>query len=119
MSGVRVTICELPHVPQEFETAWRALCRHVEEERSDLVLLPELAMVEPLWERASFDPARWAEFQRRYDAELDAAPDAWAPLVAAARQGSVTLLYSARDTEHNAALALRDYLERALAAGAS
>jgi uncharacterized protein YeaO (DUF488 family) len=65
------------------------------------------------------DPERWAEFQRRYDAELDAAPDAWAPLVAAARQGPVTLLYSARDTEHNAALALRDYLERARAAGAS
>jgi uncharacterized protein YeaO (DUF488 family) len=64
------------------------------------------------------DPARWAEFQRRYAAELDAAPDAWAPLVAAARRGMVTLLYSARDTEHNAALALRDYLERALAAGA-
>jgi uncharacterized protein YeaO (DUF488 family) len=64
------------------------------------------------------DPARWAEFQRRYGAELDAAPDAWAPLVAAARHGPVTLLYSARDTEHNAALALRDYLERALAAGA-
>jgi uncharacterized protein YeaO (DUF488 family) len=64
------------------------------------------------------DPARWAEFQRRYAAELDAAPAAWAPLVAAARHGTVTLLYSARDTEHNAALALRDYLERALAAGA-
>ena len=58
------------------------------------------------------DPARWDEFQRRYAAELGAAPDAWAPLAAAARRGTVTLLYSARDTEHNSAVALRDYLER-------
>jgi uncharacterized protein YeaO (DUF488 family) len=55
-------------------------------------------------------PERWAEFCRRYQAELDANPDAWRPLVEAARQGDLTLLYSARDTEHNNAVALRDYL---------
>jgi len=55
-------------------------------------------------------PERWAEFVRRYQAELDANPDAWRPLVEAARQGDLTLLYSARDTEHNNAVALRDYL---------
>jgi uncharacterized protein YeaO (DUF488 family) len=62
------------------------------------------------------DPERWAEFQRRYAAELDAAPDAWAPLVDATGRGTVTLLYSSHDTEHNAAVALREYLERALPA---
>lgn len=57
------------------------------------------------------DPSKWAEFQERYYAELAAHPDAWQPIVEAARKGKVTLLYSARDTEHNAALALKEYLE--------
>jgi uncharacterized protein YeaO (DUF488 family) len=56
------------------------------------------------------DPTRWTEFCRRYAAELDAAPDAWRPLLEAARSGPVVLLYSARDREHNNARALRDYL---------
>ncbi|HVV52976.1 MAG TPA: DUF488 family protein [Polyangia bacterium] len=53
---------------------------------------------------------RWEEFQRRYRAELDGHPDAWEPLRAAGRRGTVTLLYSARDVDHNSALVLRDYL---------
>lgn len=55
-------------------------------------------------------PERWEEFRRRYEKELDEHTDAWAPLLEASRNGPVTLLYSARDTEHNAALVLRDYL---------
>ena len=58
------------------------------------------------------DPARWKEFRRRYFAELDGRPDAWEPIRESARRGTVTLLYSARDTEHNNAVALRAYLER-------
>lgn len=57
------------------------------------------------------DPARWGEFRRRYTAELDARPAAWQPLLEAAEDGPVTLLFSARDTEHNNAVALRAYLE--------
>lgn len=60
------------------------------------------------------DPARWDEFRRRYFAELDANPAAWQPLLDAARRGEVVLLYSARDTEHNNAVALKEYLERKL-----
>lgn len=57
---------------------------------------------------------RWEEFGRRYREELNARPDAWGPLLAAAQRGTVTLLFSARDTEHNSAVVLRDYLtERA------
>ena len=56
------------------------------------------------------DPARWAEFRRRYAAELDACPSAWRPLADALATGDVTLLYSARDTEHNSAVVLRDHL---------
>lgn len=56
------------------------------------------------------DPARWEEFCNRYFAELDSKPEAWRPILEAARQGTVILLYSARDTEHNNAIALKHYL---------
>ena len=56
------------------------------------------------------DPARWQAFRERYAAELEARPDAWAPIVQADRSGTVTLLYSSHDTEHNNAVALRRYL---------
>ena len=53
---------------------------------------------------------RWEEFRRRYRKELDEKPDAWKPILHAARRGPVTLLYSARDVLHNGAVVLRDYL---------
>ncbi|HED04948.1 MAG TPA: DUF488 domain-containing protein [Candidatus Fraserbacteria bacterium] len=57
------------------------------------------------------DPAKWAEFQRCYLAELDGKPESWQPLLAASRAGPVTLLYGARETERNNAAALKIYLE--------
>ncbi len=60
------------------------------------------------------DPKKWEEFQRRYFAELDRKPEAWRPLLEAARQGTITLLYSARHLEHNNAVALRAYLKKKL-----
>jgi uncharacterized protein YeaO (DUF488 family) len=60
----------------------------------------------------SHDPARWSEFRRRYFAELDHNPQAWRPLAEAAQHEDVTLLYSSRDTEHNNAVALKDYLDQ-------
>jgi uncharacterized protein YeaO (DUF488 family) len=60
---------------------------------------------------------RWDEFQRRYRKELSANPDAWSGILAASRRGTVTLLYSAHDVEHNGALVLARYLaERSRAA---
>lgn len=56
------------------------------------------------------DPARWDEFRKRYVAELEANPDGWQPILDAARQGTVTLLYAAKDAEHNNAVALREFL---------
>lgn len=58
------------------------------------------------------DSSRWNEFHRRYTSELDASPAAWRPLRDAARGGDLLLLYAARDTQHNNAVALRDYLRR-------
>lgn len=58
------------------------------------------------------EPAKWPEFRRRYAAELRANDTAVAPLRAAVRKGTVTLVYAARDTERNSAALLRDYLLR-------
>ncbi len=58
------------------------------------------------------DPEKWTEFKKRYRAELKSNPDAWKPILEAAKKGNVTLLYSARDTEHNSALLLKDFLEQ-------
>jgi uncharacterized protein YeaO (DUF488 family) len=55
-------------------------------------------------------PARWVEFQRRYYAELEAHPDTWQPILAAAKTGPITLLFTSRDTEHNNVVALRSFL---------
>ena len=60
----------------------------------------------------SHDPVKWEEFRRRYFAELDRAPGAWEPILQAARKNTVTLLYSSHDTEHNNAVALKEYLEQ-------
>lgn len=57
------------------------------------------------------DPAKWSEFQKRYRAELESNPEAWQPLLEAAGHGNVTLLYSARDGEHNSAVVLKAFLE--------
>lgn len=60
------------------------------------------------------DPSRWGEFRRRYFAELDARAETLEQLLQAGRKGEVVLLYSARDTEHNNAVALAQYLDRRL-----
>ena len=81
--------------------------------REDLHLdawLKDVAPSTELRKWFSHDPAKWAEFQRRYVRELDANPQAWQPLVDAAAHGEVTLLYSSRDREHNNAVVLREYL---------
>ncbi|NYH50766.1 uncharacterized protein YeaO (DUF488 family) [Nocardiopsis arvandica] len=64
------------------------------------------------------DPSRFAEFAERYRAELEARPEPLAPVLEAARGGPVTLLYAARDTEHNHAVVLREHLCEALATSA-
>jgi uncharacterized protein YeaO (DUF488 family) len=57
------------------------------------------------------DPARWVEFQKRYAKELRENKEAVEVLKEKARKGTVTLVYAARDEEHNGALALKRFLE--------
>jgi uncharacterized protein YeaO (DUF488 family) len=60
----------------------------------------------------SHDPEKWSEFRRRYFRELNSRPEAWQPIVSAARRGRVTLVYSSHDTEHNNAVALQQYVQK-------
>lgn len=65
------------------------------------------------------DPARWQEFRRRYEVELSR-PEARTlldELAERARLGPVTLIYAARDEQHNGAVVLRDLLEERLSGG--
>jgi len=75
------------------------------------VWLKEVAPTTALRKWFAHDPEKWPEFKRRYAKELNAHPDTWEPLLDAARKKNVTLLYSARDTEHNNAVALKTYLD--------
>ncbi len=72
----------------------------------------ELAPSDALRRWFGHDPARWQEFGARYRQELEA-PEAQAALrelAARARRGTVTLVYGARDTEHNNAVVVRQML---------
>lgn len=59
----------------------------------------------------SHDPVKWPEFQRRYRAELAGHPAAWQPILDADAKGTVTLLYTSHDAEHNNVVALRAFLQ--------
>lgn len=59
----------------------------------------------------SHDPEKWNEFRRRYFAELKSNPEAWKPIIDAVHRGTVTLIYSSHDTEHNNAVALKEFIE--------
>lgn len=76
--------------------------------------LKDVAPSDALRRWFSHDPAKWTEFQRKYFAELDSNTDSWEPILSAARKGTVTLVYSAHDAEHNNAVALSAYLQRKL-----
>lgn len=56
------------------------------------------------------DPARWDEFRTRYAAELAQKTELMAQLREFARQGVLTLVYSAHDQQHNDAVVLRSLL---------
>jgi uncharacterized protein YeaO (DUF488 family) len=60
------------------------------------------------------DPAKWDEFKKRYARELEQRAAALEQLAARARAGRVTLVFGAKDTERNNAVALKEYLERRL-----
>ena len=78
--------------------------------------IKEVAPSDDLHRWFDHDPERCDEFKQRYAAELDERPERWRFLLEAAREWDVTLVYAARDEEHNNAIALRTYLQEKLAA---
>ncbi len=93
--------------------------RGIKKAEADLTAwLKDLAPSDDLRRWFDHNPERWEAFHRRYVQEL-AAPEK-APLlkdlVTQARQGTVTLVYAARDRDHNNAVVMQTLLEERLQA---
>ena len=73
--------------------------------------LKEIAPSNELRKWFAHDPGRWAEFKRRYIGELKTLGAPLAVLRQHVSQGKVTLLYGARDEEHNEAVVLLELLQ--------
>jgi uncharacterized protein YeaO (DUF488 family) len=74
--------------------------------------LKDIAPSHELRKQYKHDPERWSEFKKKYFSELKEHEDLVAHLKGKAKNGTVTLVYAARDTERNNAEALREYLEK-------
>ena|SRR5687768_14518951 len=72
--------------------------------------LKEIAPSAELRKWFGHDPGKWAEFKKRYRAELEENDEQAALLKEEIKKGTVTLLYGARDEEHNDAVVLLDFL---------
>lgn len=73
--------------------------------------LKEIAPSVALREWFGHDPTKWATFRDQYYRELDNNLEAVEQLRKRVLQGKVTLVYGAKDQEHNNAVALKEYLE--------
>lgn len=58
------------------------------------------------------DPAKWAEFRKRYAAELKGREELLRPIAERARKRTVTLLFSCKEERLNNAVALQEMIER-------
>lgn len=86
--------------------------RGVKKERARIDLwFRDVAPSNELRKWSGHDPAKWGEFKNRYYQELDDHPELidllWHKIQ---EEGKVTLVYSAKDEEHNNAVALKEYL---------
>ncbi len=57
------------------------------------------------------DPKKWKGFRGRYQTELKNHSDQLQAILSRAKKGIVTLIYGARDQEHNEAVVLKEVLE--------
>lgn len=77
------------------------------------IWLKEIAPSTELRKWFGHDPEKWKSFRGRYETELLHHQDLIELLANKARQGTITLVYGARDEKHNEALVLKQFLERA------
>jgi uncharacterized protein YeaO (DUF488 family) len=81
--------------------------------KEDVVIdewLKELSPSNELRKWFGHDPARWQEFKERYRRELEGKADILEKLRKDTKKSTVTLLYAAKDTEHNNAVVLKEIL---------
>jgi uncharacterized protein YeaO (DUF488 family) len=87
--------------------------RGISKERAKLDLwLKDIAPSPQLRQWFAHDPKKWDEFRKRYWAELEQAPVAVEQLRQLLKRAALTLVYAARDEQHNSAVALKAFLER-------
>jgi uncharacterized protein YeaO (DUF488 family) len=72
--------------------------------------LKEIAPSTELRKWFGHDPEKWTEFKKRYRAELAKNDEQIATLKEHLKKGPVTLVYGAKDEEHNEALVLQEYV---------
>ena len=73
--------------------------------------LKELAPSDGLRKWFNHEPAKWDEFRAKYTQELQVQRDLLARLRAEAKKGDVTLVFAAKDAEHNNAVVLGELIE--------
>lgn len=74
--------------------------------------LKEIAPTTELRKWFGHDPSKWTEFQKRYVAEIKKNVAVTSQLEKQLKKGKVTLVYGAKDEEHNDAVVLKEYLEK-------
>jgi len=76
--------------------------------------LKEVAPSDDLRKWFSHDPKKWQEFKKRYEKELKDKQELLRKMKQAEKEkGTVAILYSAKDEEHNQAVALAAFLQKA------
>lgn len=73
--------------------------------------LKEIAPSDALRKWFGHDPAKWEEFRERYRRDLETKAELLDGLRKLAVEGTVTLLYAAKDEEHNNAVVLKELLD--------
>lgn len=107
------------YVESEPEDGYRVLVdrvwpRGVSKEKAQIDMwMKEIAPSDRLRKWFGHDPKRWSEFQKRYREEFKKNGEMSGQIRELEKEhGTVTLVYSARDEQHNQAVALREFLQR-------
>jgi len=74
--------------------------------------LKEIAPSDTLRKWFAHDPAKWQVFKTKYAHEIRVKSDLIERLRKESRKSTVTLLFSAKDSEHNNAVALKEIIEQ-------
>jgi uncharacterized protein YeaO (DUF488 family) len=72
--------------------------------------MKEIAPSNELRKWFAHDPSKWQEFKKRYTEELKSQANLIEILINKAKKGNLTLIFSARDTEHNNAVVLSELI---------